>query len=159
MRARGHSLAEASVVLAVLGVLALAALAGFSPGRSALAPAGLEMRGLLEQTRLLALARGRGVHARPKGGGGEVAPLRLPGGLRWGAPPNLRSLPPRMERPARALLAGEAHPLATYGPGGTANAGCWFLTDGRDALCFRLANEGVLRRFRYRSAAGTWVED
>jgi hypothetical protein len=66
--------------------------------------------------------------------------------------------PPGMDPPVRALRTGVAHPFVTVTPRGTATATCWFLTDGKDALCLRLDDHARLRIWRWRRAGGPWKE-
>jgi len=154
MSVQGYSLLEATVVLALVGAvgsLGAARLPG--PGLSFLHG---ELRGALDQAFLLARVRGQEVRFSLGGPGGEVRPVRLPRGLRWGLPASGVPLPPGMAAPVKAHLTGAAHPVLTVTPRGTVTACAWFLTDGRDALCLRLSGQGCLQVLRWRRARRAW---
>ena len=58
--------------------------------------------------------------------------------------------------PRQALLTGQAHPCIAVTPRRTALADVWFLTDGRDAVCLRLAGTGELTLLRWRRRTRQW---
>ena len=118
----------------------------------------VELRGALDQAFLLARAQGRDVRVSLGGPGGDVAPVLLPGGVRWGLPASGVPFPPRMDATVRAHLTGAAHPVITVTPRGTATGGAWFITDGRDALCVRLSGQGHLQVLRWRRSQRIWLE-
>jgi hypothetical protein len=164
-RGGGHGLVELLLALALAALLGALGTAWMPQGSPGLTSVQGELRAAVEQAFLL--ARGRGREVRLALGGhtpacrhppdlGGVSPLVLPRGVRWGLPdPDMR-LPDAMARPERAHLTGAAHPCLTVTPGGTAQAGAWFLTDGRDAVCLRLAGTGTLTLFRWRHRSGAW---
>jgi hypothetical protein len=162
----GFGLLELMLVLGLLGIMG--ALGGLSPalGSPALNAVQGELRACLEQAFLLARARGCRVRValgghdpacrgRP-GGCGEVLPLTLPPGVRWGMPHPAIPLPSGMERTRQAHLTGQAHPCVSVSPGRTAEASAWFLTDGRDAVCLRLSPHGQLTLLRWRHRLRRW---
>lgn len=155
MRQGGYTLLEASLVLAVLGVLAAACLAALNPGAPLLGYVALDLRGALDQAFLQAQARGGDVRVRLAGPGGDVAPLLLPRGVRWGTPPGVPP-PPGADPPKRAQRVGASHPSVTVTPRGTATASAWYLTDGRDALCARLSGHGHIQVLRWRRPRRAW---
>jgi len=156
VRARGHSLVEALLVLCLLGILCGLGAAALGPPGPGLGLAGGELRGALEQALLLARAQGGNVPVALSGPGGPIAPLVLPRGVRWGLPAAGIALPPGMDGPVQAHRTGQAHPAVTVTPRGTATASVWFLTDGRDAVCLRLAGDGHLTLLRWRRASRAW---
>ena len=157
MKERGFSLVETTVALAVLGLLASVGAAGLGTARLGLGLLPLELKGALDQAGLLARARGVPVRVALGGPGGEVAPVVLPRGVRWGLPRGAVAMPPGMEDPVRVHLTGQAHPVISVTPWGTATASAWFVTDGQDALCLRLSGLGRLQILRWRQARQTWV--
>lgn len=162
---RGFSLVELVLALGLatlLGVLGVAFRPQGSPG---LAAAAGELRAAVEQAFLLARARDRSVRVALGGHGpacrdghrgcGEVLALTLPPGVRWGLPGDV-PLPPGMEATRRAQHTGQAHPCLTVSPGRSAEAGAWFLTDGRDAVCLRLSPFGELSLLRWSRRTRQW---
>lgn len=154
---RGHTFLELCVALAILAVLSGAGAATLDLGGPSLALLPMELRGALDQGFLLARARGRDVRVALGGAGGEVPPVVLPRGVRWGLPAGDVPRPPGMGATVKAHLTGAAHPVVTVTPRGTATAGCWFLASKREALCVRLSGHGGLRVLRWRSRARTWT--
>lgn len=152
---KGHTLLEACLVMAILGLLAAGAVLALDLRGPALGYAAVDLRGALDQAFLLARARGSDVRLHLGGPGGDVAPLLLPRGVRWGA---LRGVPPPpgAEPTKRAQAQGEAHPWVTVTPMGTATASAWYLTDGRDVLCARLSGQGHVHVLRWRRARNHW---
>jgi hypothetical protein len=155
VRGAGYTLLEASLVLAVLGLLAAAGLGALGSRGPALGPLALDLRGALDQAFLLARARGGDVRLGLAGAGGDVPPLLLPRGVRWGAPPGLPP-PPGAEAPKRAQREGAAHPWVVVTSRGTATASAWYLTDGRDVLCARLSGQGQITVLRWRRSRTAW---
>ena len=160
----GISLLELVVVLGLIAVLG--GLAGFAvmPANPGLTAVQGELRAGVEQAFLLARARGRPVRVALGGhvpacrhrACGEVLPLTLPRGVRWGIPHPAVPLPPGMEGTVKAHLTGQAHPCLSVSPGRTAEASAWFLTDGRDAVCLRLSDRGQLTLLRWRHRLKRW---
>ena len=158
-RRRGHSLAELARALARAGVLAALAVLARPPCSPALAAVQGELRACVEQAFQLAQARGAPVRLAlgpEAGAAGDLPPLVLPRGLRWGLPHPAVPLPEGMETPVRAHRTGAAHPWVTVTPWGTAEAGAWFVTDGRDAACLRLSGQGAVTLLRWRRRTGRW---
>jgi hypothetical protein len=162
---------ETVLVLGLAGVAA--GFAGLAPGGgSALTAVQGELRASVEQGQLLARALGRPVRVAPDGWTREGAqagvhsgddglpslavPLTLPKGVRWGLPHPAVPLPPGMAGTLRAHRAGAAHSADVIAPGGGAEAGTWFLTDGRDAVCLRLSGRGRITLLRWRRRTGRW---
>jgi hypothetical protein len=156
MREAGHTLLEATLVLGLMGILSCLGAATLDLRGPALALLPLELRGALDQAFLLARARGSDVRVALGGPGGDVAPVILPRGVRWGLPGPSVPIPDGMDPPRRAHRTGAAHPILTVTPRGTATASAWFLTDGRDALCMRLSGEGQLHLLRWRWERRAW---
>jgi hypothetical protein len=164
-RGSGHSLLELLLVLALAALLGLMGAAFRPQGSPGLGAVQGELRGAVEQAFLLARGRGRSVRLAlgghtpacgPAGDCGEPAPLVLPRGVRWGVADPAMPMPEGMARPALAHLTGAAHPVVTVTPLGTALAAVWFLTDGRDAVCLRLAGTGEISLYRWRHRAARW---
>jgi hypothetical protein len=167
----GCSLVELVLVLGLIGLLGGLAGASLNPGGPALGVVQGELRAGVEQGFLLARARGcrvrvalggveRGPAPARRGGRkdcGEVPPLILPPGVRWGMPRPAVPFPPQMKETRRAHLTGEAHPCVTVSPAGTAEASVWFLTDGRDVVCLRLGDEGQITLLRWRHRLRRWT--
>jgi hypothetical protein len=157
MSQAGHTLFETTLVLGLAGALACAGAMVLAPGGAMLTFLPVELRGALDQAFLLARARGRDLRVSLGGPGGEVLPVPLPRGVRWGLPASGIPIPPGMDAPMKAHLTGAAHPVLTVTPRGTATASAWFLTDGRDALCLRLSGQGGVQFLRWRRARRAWV--
>ncbi|BDU72114.1 prepilin-type N-terminal cleavage/methylation domain-containing protein [Mesoterricola silvestris] len=158
MKAQGHTLLEALLVLALLSILGAAggvALATQGPGLTFL-PA--ELRAAVDQAFLLARARGGDVRLALGGPGGDVAPVVLPRGLRWGLPGAGVPVPPGLRQPRRAHLTGAAHPVVTVTPRGTATGTAWYLTDGRDAVYVGLTGRGEVHVRRWRASRWAWAD-
>lgn len=157
MRESGHTFLELCLVLGILAALGGVGIAALDLGGPSLALLPVELRGTLDQGFLLARARGRDVRVSLGGAGGEVPPVRLPRGVRWGSPPGGVPLPPGMGVPLKAHLTGAAHPVVTVTARGTATAGCWFLGARREALVLRLSGQGNLKVLRWRSRLRAWA--
>ena len=151
----GATLLELSLVLALAGALALLGLGRLEPGGNGIRALQGELRGCLEQAFLRAQAQGGTVQVAPQAPGG-LEPLILPRGVRWGLPAAGVPLPPGMDPPVQAHRLGWAHPRVPVTPRHTALASAWFLTDGRDALCLRLAPHGQLQLLRWRQREQRW---
>lgn len=156
MRARGFTLVEAALVLAVLGLVAAGAALALRPGPAALRLVDADLRGALLEASLGARARGAERRLWLAGGGGDIAPVRLPPGLAWGGLDPV-TWPGAMAPTARAHLAGACRAPVPFAPRGTATAACWFVTCGPEALCLRLADEGQVRLHHRRQ--GRWTEE
>ena len=152
----GPTFLELCVVLAILGALGGVGMASIDLGGPSLAFLPVELRGALDQGFLLARARGREVRVALGGPGGEVPPVLLPRGVRWGLPAGDIPLPPGMRATRTAHRTGAAHPVVTVTPRGTATAGCWFLASRGDALCVRLSGRGGLKVLRWRRGLRAW---
>jgi type II secretory pathway pseudopilin PulG len=164
----GFSLLEATLVLGLIGILGGLAAFALTAGSPALNAVQGELRASVEQAFLLARARGCPVRValgghvpdcRGRRECAQVLPLALPRGVRWGIPHPAFPLPPGMEDTRRAHLTGQAHPCITVSPGRTAEASTWFLTDGRDAVCLRLSDNGRLTLLRWRHRQRRWVRE
>ncbi|MGA2080030.1 MAG: hypothetical protein ABSH53_05380 [Holophaga sp.] len=153
----GQTLLELVLALGLAGLASGLAGMAVPCGGPALAAVQGEMRASVEHAFLLARARGRPVRVVLKrgDGDGDLPPLTLPRGVRWGLHPDV-PLPRGMEDTLHAHLTGVAHPRITVTPGRTAQANAWFLTDGRDALCLRLSDTGHLTLLRWRRRTGQW---
>lgn len=156
MRERGHTLLEAVLVLGLISLLATAGALAVDLRGPCLAYLPVELRGALDQAFLLARARGSDVSLALGGPGGDVAPVLLPRGVRWGLPPGVPTPPGRVP-PRKAHLTGSAHPVITVTPRGTAPADAWYLTDGRDALYVSLSGQGRVQLRRWRRDLRAWV--
>jgi len=167
--AAGFSLVELALAIGLAALLGGLGAALAPQGNPGLAAAGGELRAAVEQAFLLARARSGPVRlalgghtpacARTCAGPGdglEVLPLVLPRGVRWGVPDPGMPMPEGMARPRQAHLTGAAHPCISVTPRRTALAGVWFLTDGRDAVCLRLAGTGELQLLRWRRRTRQW---
>lgn len=155
-RSAGTTLVETLLVLALVGILAVLGLGGLGLGHRGLDAVEGEFRGCLEQAWLRAQAQGSEVRVGLQGPGGTLPHLILPRGVRWGLPAGI-SLPAGMAPPVQAHRTGEAHALVTVTPRHTALGSVWFLTDGRDALCLRLAGRGQLTLLRWRHSQQQWT--
>jgi hypothetical protein len=127
-------------------------------GGTELSAAHQEIRGSLEQALTLARARGSNVTVAlgAASGAGEHLPVQLGRRVKWGKPDHI-PLPPDMDAPTVASRTGEAHPILTVTPRGTALASVWFLNDGREALCMRLSGHGQLQVLRWRRDLKKWT--
>lgn len=155
----GHSLVELVLALLLAGALMAVAVPGRPWGSPALTAVQGELRAAVEQA--FRLARARGVPVRlalgsGAGPGGDLPPLALPRGVRWGLPHPAVPLPEDMGATLRAHRAGAAHDTLTVTPWGTTTGNVWFLTDGRDAVCLRLSSEGAITLLRWRRRTGRW---
>jgi hypothetical protein len=155
-RVAGATLLETALVLAIVGLLALAGLARMDLGGAALGHLQGELLGSLEEALLRARAQGGPCRVALRSQAGDLPPLALPRGVRWGLPPGGIPLPPGMGPTVQAHRTGEAHAMVTVTPRPTAQASTWFLTDGADALCLRLNGAGGLHLFRFRHRDRRW---
>jgi type II secretory pathway pseudopilin PulG len=154
---RGTSLLELTVAMGVSGLLAVVGVSHWDMGHTELTAAQHELTASLDQAFILARARGTNVTVGlASGKDANHLPLRLDRKVRWGKPAQI-PLPPGMDDPARADVGGEAHATITVTPRHTATASCWFLNDGKEALCMRLSNRGHVRMLRWRPDARRWV--
>ena len=155
---RGMSLLELTLGLALSGLLALTGARSWDAPEVDLAAAHLEIRGSVEQAFALARARGTNVTVAlgQKNGAGEHLPVLLSPRVKWGKPAGI-PVPPGMDAPSVAASTGEAHPLVTVTPRGTALASAWFLNNGREALCMRLSGRGQLQVLRWRQDRKKWT--
>ena len=156
MREGGHTLLEATLVLGLMALLACAGALALDLRGPSLAFLPAELHGALDQAFLLARARGADVRLALGGPGGDVEPVRLPRGLRWGLGGLDLGHPPGMRPTRRAHLTGAAHPVITVTPRGTATASAWFLNDGREALCVRVSDHGHVQVLRWRRDSRMW---
>jgi type II secretory pathway pseudopilin PulG len=154
---RGFSITELCVCLGIVGVLS-----GFGASTLSLASPGLavvqqDLDGALHQAFHQARAQGRNVQVAlgVKSASSDVLPVELPRNVRWGKPASV-PLPPGMDKPVVADKTGEAHASIIVTPRHTATATVWFLTDGKDVLCLRMAGHGERQMLRWRAAKGTW---
>ena len=127
-------------------------------GSTELTAAQQEIVGSLDQAFILARARGTNVTVAlgKASGAGEHLPVELGRRVKWGKPDAI-PLPPDMDAPVVAAKTGEAHPIITVTPRHTALASCWFLNDGREALCMRLSGQGRLQVLRWRRDRQKWT--
>jgi hypothetical protein len=147
---------ETALVLAIVGLLALVGLARLDLGGAALGHLQGELRGCLEEGLLRARAQGGPCRVALQAPAGDLPPLVLPRGVRWGLPATGVPLPPGMGRTVQAHRTGQAHAVVTLTPRPTAMASAWFLTDGADALCLRLSGHGRLHLLRWRHREQRW---
>ncbi len=155
---RGTSLLELTVVMAVIGILAVVGTAPWDTGGIELSAAHQEIRGSLEQAFTLARARGTNVTVAlgKASGAGEHLPVQLTRKVKWGKPAHI-PLPPDMDTPLVAAKTGEAHAIITVTPRHTALASTWFLNDGNEALCMRLSGHGQLQVLRWKRDRLKWT--
>lgn len=153
---RGYSLLESCLTIGITGLLALGATAGLNPGAADLTAAQSELKGTLEEARVLARARGTAVKVGIRvPAGPDVLPVRVSPRIRWGKPTHI-PLPPGMAPPSVATLTGEAHGTITITPRTTATASAWFLHDGKEAVCMRLSGQGHFQVLRWRAERKRW---
>lgn len=163
----GVSLLETLLVLALIGLLGALHAAPTRPGHAGLDTAQAELRACVEQAFLLARARGGpvalaleahtpGCRVRHGPGCAELPPLILPRGVRWGLPAAGAPLPAGVEATPLTRSAGRAHPCVTLTPRRTAEAGAWYLTDGRDAVYLGLSDHGRITMLRWRQGQRRW---
>lgn len=156
----GFTLLEALLVLAILATLGVVGLTRLDLGNPGLNVVQGELRASLEQAFLLARARGCDIHvALQCAERSGILPLHLPRGVRWGLPPAGIPFPAGMDPPVRAHRCGQSHPWIIVTPRGTATASVWFLTDGRDAVCLRLAGRGRIHLLRWRHRQRLWTDE
>lgn len=153
----GFTAVETIVCLGIAGALSLAGLSTIKLNGVDLSVAQQELQGCLDQAFVQARAQGRNVTLVPAGSGGGpgILPVHLPRKVKWGKPARI-PLPAGMADPTRADESGQAHPRITVTPRRTVTASAWFLHDGRDALCFRMAGHGRLTVLRWKAARGRW---
>lgn len=154
---RGTSLLELTVAMGISGILSIVGLSQWDMGHIELAAAQNELTASLDQAFVLARARGTNVTiGLASGKDANNLPIHLCRKVKWGKPANI-PLPPGMDDPVKATATGEAHATITVTPRHTATASCWFLNDGKDALCMRLSNHGHVRMLRWRAATRRWA--
>ncbi len=154
---RGFSLTEFCICIGIVGILSGFGASTLSFSSVGLASVQQDLDGALFQAFHLARAQGRNVQVAlgAKSASSDVLPVEMPRSVRWGKPANV-PLPPGMDKPVVADKTGEAHGRITVTPRHTATATVWFLTDGRDVLCLRMAGHGERQMLRWRAAKGTW---
>ena len=154
---RGFSLTELCICFGIVGTLG-----GFGASALSLSSAGLasvqqDLDGALYQAFHLARAQGRNVQVAlgAKSASSDVLPVAMPRNVRWGKPTGV-PLPPGMDKLVVADKTGEAHDRITVTPSHTTTATVWFLTDGQEVLCLRLAGHGHHQMLRWRAAKHAW---
>lgn len=154
---RGFSLTELSVCFGIIGILSGFGASALSLSSVGLASVQQDLDGALYQAFHQARAQGRNVQVAlgAKSASSDVLPVEMPRNVRWGKPANV-PLPPGMDKPVLADKTGEAHARITVTPRHTTTATVWFLTDGRDVLCLRMAGHGERQMLRWRAANKTW---
>jgi len=154
---RGFSLTELCICLGIIGILGGLGTSALSLSSVGLASVQQDLDGALYQAFHLARAQGRNVQVAlgAKSASSDVIPVALPRNVRWGKPANV-PLPPGMDKLVIADKTGEAHEIITVTPRQTTTATVWFLTDGHDVLCMRLAGRGQHQMLRWRASKRTW---
>lgn len=154
---RGFSLTEFCICFGIAGILSGFGVSALSLSSAGLASVQQDLDGALYQAFHLARAQGRNVQVAlgVKSASSDVLPVAMPRNVRWGKPVNV-PLPPGMDKPVVADKTGEAHDRITVTPRHTTTATVWFLTDGQDVLCLRLAGHGERQMLRWRAARRTW---
>ena len=152
----GHSVTEAAIAMAIVGILASAGVAMVDFGSQDLTTVGQEFQGSLHEAFHLAWAQGKDVVVTlgdPKTPG--IIPVHLPARVKWGKPAFIPT-PPGMAEPKRAGKTGMAHPRITVTPRHTATASAWFVNDGREAICMRVSGHGHIQVLRWRRSTRKW---
>ena len=154
---RGYSLTELCICLGIVGIMSAISASAFSGSGPGLASVQQDLDGALYQAFHQARAQGRNVYVAlgAKSASSDVLPVTMPRSVSWGKPANV-PLPPGMDKPVVADKTGEAHGRITVTPRHTTTATAWFLTDGQDVLCVRLAGHGERQMLRWRAAKRTW---
>ncbi len=154
---RGFSLTELCICLGTMGILSGFGASALSLSSTGLASVQQDLDGALYQAFHQARAQGRNVQVAlgVKSASSDVLPVALPRNVHWGKPAGV-PLPPGMGKPVVADKTGEAHTSITVTPNHTTTATVWFLTDGQDVLCLRLAGHGHHQMLRWRAAKKTW---
>ncbi len=154
---RGFSLTELCVSLGIVGILSGFGASALSLSSVGLATVQQDLDGALYQAFHQARAQGRNVQVAlgAKSASSDVLPVALPRNVNWGKPASV-PLPPGMEKLVVADKTGEAHDRITVTPRHTVTATVWFLNDGQDVLCLRLAGHGERQMLRWRAASKTW---
>lgn len=156
LRQRGMSLIELLTVTGIAGALGVGAFGALRLPSPALAVAGREIQGSLDQAFALARTSGQAVEVSASATKdlGHL-PVSLPRSVKWGLPGDI-PLPPQMDPTTRAAATGEARKVITVTPRHTATATVWFLNDGEDALCLRVNDRGRLTLLRWRARQQRW---
>ncbi len=154
---KGFSLTELCIsmgIVSLLGGLGVSTLSLPNPG---LAVVQQDLEAALRQAFHQARAQGANVHVAlgAQAASSNVMPVALPKNVHWGKPARV-PLPPGMDDPKVADVTGEAHGRITVTPMHTATATAWFLNDGQDVLCLRLAGHGHYQMLRWRAAKHKW---
>ena len=154
---RGFSLIELCICMGIVGILSGVGASALSLSSPGLTSVQQDLDGALHQAFHQARAQGRNVQVAlgAKSASSDVLPVTMPKNVRWGKPASV-PLPPEMDKPVVADKTGEAHGRITVTPRLTTTATVWFLTDGRDVLCLRLAGNGQRQLLRWRAAKRTW---
>lgn len=154
---RGFSLTELCISLGIVGMLSGFGASALSLSSVGLASVQQDLDGALYQAFHQARAQGRNVQVAlgAKSASSDVLPVEMPRSVHWGKPANV-PLPPGMDKPVVADKTGEAHGRITVTPRHTTTATVWFLNDGRDVLCLRMAGHGERQMLRWRAASKTW---
>lgn len=154
---RGFSFTELCVCFGIVGILGGFGVSALSLSSAGLASVQQDLDGALYQAFHQARAQGRNVQVAlgAKSASSDVLPVLMPRNVRWGKPASV-PLPPGMDKPVLADKTGEAHDRITVTPRHTATATVWFLTDGHDVLCLRMAGHGERQMLRWRAAKRAW---
>ena len=155
-RERGMSLIEVLVATGIAGALGMGALGAAQLQGPSLTVAKQEIEGSLDQAFSLARVSGQPVEvsaSRVKDVG--HLPVSLPRTIHWGLIPGT-PLPPNSDATVKAATTGEAHAAITVTPRHTATATVWFLNDGKDALCVRVNDHGLMTTLRWRADQRRW---
>lgn len=156
-RSLGFSLVEITMVLGITGLLGGVGLGRLDLGHQDLTAAQSELKANVEQAMSLARAKGSPVTVGFRiPAGPDVFPVRVSSRIHWGKPAHI-PLPKGMADPVKADTSGESHTRIVISPKHTATASCYFVNDGKEAVCLRLSGLGHLQVLRWKADAKRWV--
>ena len=156
-RSLGFSLVEITLTLGITGILGGVGLGSLDLGHQDLSAAQVELKANVQQAMSLARARGSQVTVGFRiPAGPDVLPVKVSNRICWGKPAHI-PLPKGMADPVKADSTGESHTRIVVSPRNTMTASCYFVNDGKEAVCLRLSGLGHLQVLRWKADAKRWV--
>lgn len=156
-RSKGFSLVEITMVLGITGILGGVGLGRLDLGHQDLTAAQVELKANVQQAMSLARARGSQVTVGFRiPAGPDVFPVQVSRRIHWGKPAHI-PLPKGMADPVNADTTGESHPRIVISPRMTSTASCYFIHDGKEAVCMRISGRGHLQVLRWKADQKRWV--
>lgn len=156
-RSLGFSFIELTVALGITGILGGVGLGSLNIGSPDLSAAQAELKATVQQATMLARAKGSQVTVGFRiPAGPDVFPVKVSRRIQWGKPAHI-PLPKGMADPVKADTTGESHSKIVISPRQTATASCYFVNDGKEAVCLRISGLGHLQVLRWKADQKRWI--